>query len=223
MWQKSCRDKEVIIVSGGTVERDFLRQFTKKHEDAVIICVDGGLKPLFQENIKPDYIIGDFDTIEPEILEKYRGRESVSIMEYDPVKDATDTEIALEHGISLKPDVIYLLGATGTRFDHTLGNVQILKKALQAGVPAYIIDSHNVIYMTKDNMEIKKESLYGPYISLFPFTSQVTGVTLRGFKYPVTNHTFCIGGSLGISNEIIEDTGFLSLEDGILIIIEARD
>jgi len=226
--ENNFKDREhpahiVLIITGGNIEETFLKVFYENNNCSTIICVDGGLKAAYHAGIRPDYIIGDFDTIEPEILKDYRGKESVAIMEYNPVKDATDTEIALEHALSLQPDEIYLIGATGTRFDHTLGNVHILKKALEVDIPTYSIDPHNKIYMINQAHSIKKESLYGPYISLFPLTTEVTGVTLNGFKYPVEHKNLHVGSSLGISNEIIEDTAYISLEDGILIIIEAKD
>ena len=61
------------------------------------------------------------------------------------------------------------------------------------------------------------------FISLIPLTTQVTGVTLKGFKYLLQDATLTIGESIGISNEQIEKRAEIKLKDGILICIESKD
>lgn len=71
-------------------------------------------------------------------------------------------------------------------------------------------------------MKIKRDNKY-KYISIIPLTTQVTGLTLNGMKYPLENHTLTVGNSLGISNEQIEETAEIEIKQGILILIKARD
>ncbi len=70
---------------------------------------------------------------------------------------------------------------------------------------------------------MKKEQQYGTYVSLIPLTTQVTGVTLTGFKYPLTGHTLGGFSSLAVSNEIVEEEGVIELQDGILVLAESMD
>ena len=76
-----------------------------------------------------------------------------------------------------------------------------------------------------DKLELllKKEQQYGTYVSLIPLTTQVTGVTLTGFKYPLTGHTLGGFSSLAVSNEIVEEEGVIELQDGILVLAESMD
>jgi thiamine pyrophosphokinase len=74
-------------------------------------------------------------------------------------------------------------------------------------------------------LEIRKEEQFGRYISLVPLTTDVHGVTLTGFKYPLWDYRFQVetSGSLGISNELIEPTGKIDFRSGILLMLECMD
>ena len=87
--------KRTVIVSGGILEKEFVLPILQSEETEFIIGVDKGLQFLYENGIKPDYIVGDFDSVPREIVEYYRTEENVPIREFNPVKDASDTEIAL--------------------------------------------------------------------------------------------------------------------------------
>ena len=107
--------------------------------------------------------------------------------------------------------------------DHTLANIHILKYALDAKIPCQIIDNYNKIYLIEDRQTLYQNKTHGKYISLIPLTSIVEGITLKGFKYPLTNHSMPIGISLGISNEIVEEIATIEIKKGVLIVIESKD
>lgn len=115
------------------------------------------------------------------------------------------------------------MGALGKRMDHALSNIHILSDALEARIPCQILDDCNRIYLVAHNITIDKNKTYGKYISLIPLTSEVAGLTLTGFKYPLNNASLTIGKSLGVSNEIIQEIASIELKKGILIVIESRD
>ena len=100
---------------------------------------------------------------------------------------------------------------------------ELLKDALEANIPCQILDEHNRIYLIDTEKTLEKDKVYGKYISLIPLTSTVEGLTLTGFKYPLNHYTLPIGTSLGISNEMIEDSAHVKMEKGILIVVESKD
>ncbi|SFR95652.1 thiamine diphosphokinase [Anaeromicropila populeti] len=212
-----------LILTGGRIDELFLREYLDTHDRQTIICVDGGLEPAYRVGIIPEFVVGDFDTVSKDVLTYYKKISGVEIYEYNPEKDATDTEIALELAISKGAVHITIMGATGTRFDHMLGSMANLKKVLLAGIQAEILDEYNKIYLINQPVTIHKMRQYGKYVSLLPFTEKVTGITLTGMKYPLTNHTLSAGDSLGISNEIISEQAEILLDSGILIVVEAKD
>src|SRR5699024_8571530 len=133
--------KKTVIVSGGMLEEDFVLPILKSEETEFVIGVDKGLEFLYKHEIKPAYIVGDFDSVSRELVDYYREELNVPIREFNPVKDASDTEIALRLCLGLNRKSILILGGTGSRIDHLWANVQCLQIALQAGVDARIVDS----------------------------------------------------------------------------------
>lgn len=214
---------KTLIVTGGDINLEQLREYEEEYRKQNIIAVDKGLEKLSKLNITPIHVVGDFDSISKEILEQYQDNKQIIFHKYNPEKDNTDTDIAMKLAIGLKSDTITILGALGKRMDHSLANIHILKYALDAKIPCQIVDDYNRIYLIGDKHTLYKNKTYGKYISLIPLTSRVEGITLKGFKYPLTNYSMPVGLSLGISNEIIEETATIEIKDGILIVIESRD
>ena len=188
-----------------------------------VIAGDRGLEALYQLKIIPNHVVGDFDSVSPEILEFYKKQPKIIFHTYNAEKDNTDTDIALKLAIQMKSSEITILGALGKRMDHAIANIHILKDALGANIPCQILDEHNRIYLVNTEKTLEKDKVYGKYISLIPLTSTVEGLTLKGFKYPLNRYNLPIGTSLGISNEIIEDIAYIEMEKGILIVIESKD
>lgn len=214
--------KKTLIVSGGNIEKNFLSQIFSKTKFDVIIASDRGLEILDTCNIIPDYIIGDFDSINTQILNKYITNKNIVIKKLNPEKDYTDTHMALKHAIGLKSTEILILGAIGTRMDHTISNINILKEALQKNIKCQIINENNHIELINKKTILRKDNTY-KYISLIPLTTKVEGITLTGFKYPLKDATLEIGHSIGVSNEQLLDNAEIDIKKGILILIKSKD
>lgn len=216
---------KTVIISGGRIERDFALSFLKQEAFDEIIAVDNGLRFLYENQIEPTRIVGDFDTAAPELVAYYQTQTHIPIRRFNPVKDATDSQIAIELALELGSSAITILGGTGTRLDHVLGNIQSLMLAKKQGIPCVILDAYNRIRLMDGELRLKKAEQYGKYVSLLPLTTEVTGVELRGFKYELDDFTFTSTGSagLGVSNEITAETGVIHTETGIFILIESRD
>lgn len=212
-----------LIVAGGEINLAFLENYYLSKKPDIIIAVDNGLDALNKLNIFPNHIVGDLDSVNQSLIKSYKNNPKINIHQYQPEKDYTDTDIALKLAISLRSSHIALIGALGKRMDHALANIHILLVALNANIPCELLDDNNRIYLVNSTHTIEKLNIYGKYISLIPLTSSVEGLTLTGFKYPLDNYSLTIGKSLGISNEIIDDTATIFLKKGILIVIESRD
>ncbi|SHO49971.1 thiamine diphosphokinase [Anaerocolumna xylanovorans] len=214
---------KVLIVTGGKVSLAFMKEYLDKKAFDKIIAVDKGLEAVQALSLKPDYIIGDFDSVSKDVIEYYKGLEGVKVAEYDPMKDATDTELGILAAMELKPEEIVILGATGNRADHMIANVSLLYLPLRENIKTSLVDDHNKIYLINHDTVLYRGKLHGPYVSLLPFTEIVKGVTLKGFLYPLQKKTLTLGSSLGVSNEVTEESAEILMESGILLVIEAKD
>ncbi len=214
-----------LIVSGGRIGRDFALSFLEKEKFDRMIGVDNGLRFLFDNGIRPTHVVGDFDTADPELVDYYRQQKEIEMRTFNPVKDSTDTQIAIELALELHSSEIVILGGTGSRLDHVLGNIQSLMLAKKQGVSCVILDENNRIQLIDGETVLEKEKQYGTYVSLIPLTTEVTGVDLIGFKYPLENYTFTSTGSagFGVSNEITAKEGKIRIKSGIFVMIESKD
>jgi thiamine pyrophosphokinase len=211
--------QRIIIYSGGTLGAWSLED---SQPNDVYVGADRGALFLVQHGIKPDMALGDFDSIDSEELALVQ-QNSKHLLSCDPVmKDLTDTEMAFNWALSQKPKEIIMYGALGTRLDHSLANVHLLLKALRNKVHCTIVDPFNRVRLIDESVKLAKTTRY-THVSLLPLSLEVTGITLQGFRYPLSEATLSIGQSLGISNCIIEPFGLVRVSQGLLLVIESGD
>ncbi len=241
--------KIVLMTAGGSIEpdlpADFLSQKTEYGIDTVVAC-DRGYEALAALGVTPNVVIGDFDSVSTELRENILSKDSrelpergISGLETDnrmetylsscevirlnPEKDDTDTEAAIALCIERGAEKIYLFGATGSRVDHMLGNIELLAYAADRGCELVILDRHNRIRLATQPLTVTKAGQWGSFISLIPYSPVVEKLTLRGFKYEVTDLDIKKGNTLGISNEITAETADISFVSGKLLVIESSD
>lgn len=215
--------RRTVIVSGGMLEEEFVLSILRDEKTEFVIGVDRGLVFLYDHNIRPDYIVGDFDSVPRKLIDYYREEADVPIREFNPVKDASDTEIALRLCLGMNRKEIWILGATGNRIDHLWANVQCLQIALEAGADARIVDSHNQIRLLDKGITLKRQEAFGKYFSLFPMELPVDALSITGAKYPLKNHFLKPNDSLCVSNEFAEDEVNISFVFGKVILMETKD
>jgi thiamine pyrophosphokinase len=208
-----------VIVSGGSMTNTgLIREYLA--EDGVLIACDSGLNYVFAEGLIPDIILGDFDSVNKEILNFYKNK-GCEIVTYPVKKDNTDTELGIFEAEKRGADDIVLLAASGSRLDHTIANIHILVPLVKKGLRARLIDEHNILEPIADRLTF--ENLNGSYVSLLPLTESAYGVTTHGFEYPLDNAEVTMGTSLTVSNVIVRDDARVSVNGGVLISIVARD
>ncbi len=215
--------KHFFVVAGGKIEDVFVCRTLREQTDKFVIAVDSGMEFFYRSWIKPDVIVGDFDSVGAEVFSYFRSQPDIRWKELEPVKDETDTEAAVRLALAVGAEEITLLGATASRMDHALGNIGLLGIGLEAGVPMDIRDARNRIRMTDKDLVIRREEQAGTYVSLLPCAGAVEHLTLTGFKYPLTDYCLTGFSSLGISNQIAEEEGRIAFKGGILLVIESRD
>ncbi|MDQ0418637.1 thiamine pyrophosphokinase [Croceifilum oryzae] len=212
--------KRVVVIAGGEVTAEDLHLI---RPDDFLITADAGVEHLLDLGIHPHLAVGDFDTTRQDYLTKLQDLK-ISYLTLPSEKDLTDTHFALEEAIKLQPSEILLLGALGgSRFDHALANLYLLEWLATTSIPCTLVSGKNqiryltgptTVYVTKGDAQ---------YISLLPCSSQVTGVTLKGFRYPLNDATLTRGGSLGVSNEIAQESGAITIRLGKCFCIQSAD
>lgn len=216
-------NKKGMIISGGTIDDAFVLQMLKEIQAEYLIGVDKGLEFLYKYQVMPTHIVGDFDSVKANVLAFYKEQKDIAIHEFDPVKDATDTEIALRLAIELGVDTVWIFGGTGTRLDHVMANIQILKIAHDCGVKAYLLDACNRISLAEKEVSLSREETFGTYFSIFPFCGIVEQLSIVGAKYPLEDYRLCPFDSRCVSNEIQDNEVKIIFPEGMIILMESRD
>ncbi len=208
----------ILIFGGGELDEWAVKLI---RESDTLVGADRGAWFLLSQGYRPHIAMGDFDSVSSEQMAHIRAC-AMSFRDCDPImKDYTDSELAYMWALEQKPDEIVLLGMTGTRLDHTLANVQLLRRGLEAQVRTTLQDAHNRIALTASKLVLTDEGF--SYISLLPLTTEVHGVTLEGFQYPLQDATLTMGHSLAVSNKLIAPEGCVTVRTGEMLIIQSRD
>lgn len=213
----------VLIVSGGSIDDAFVLDLLEKNSYETVIACDSGMEFFRRNGLYPDLILGDFDSTDRTTVDYFKEQTEVRLEQFPAQKDWTDTELAVRRGLELEPEHIDLVGATGTRLDHVLGNLQLLALGLEAEVSIFLLDANNRIRLADRPLKLKKSEQYGDFISLIPYGGEVSGLTLKGMKYPLEGAILRQDVSLGISNEIVDDEALISFEKGKLYVMETKD
>jgi thiamine pyrophosphokinase len=210
-------EKILFVVAGGELNDPlFFRSKVKELNPVGIVCADSGARHLHETGLIPDVIIGDMDSLKPE-LQHYFTEQGSRIIRHPGAKDETDTWLALDYAIGMAPDEIYVFGGFGTRIDHVLANLSLLISGVQKDIPVKLIDEWCEAFIVTGNYVMEGDA--GQTVSFLPFSDRVTGVTLKGFEYPLENGVMEIGKPYGVSNRLNSTTGIITVESGRLLVI----
>jgi len=210
--------KCVIVCNGYGIKKELIEEY--KDEGTYLICADGGANHLIKLGILPDILIGDFDSISEDVLKFYRA-EGVDVIPFPPEKDYTDSELAVNIAISKGFKDIVILGGIGSRMDHTLANINLLKKLHESGCKGTIADENNKIQLISSHTNLRK--INGYKVTLLALTPKVEGITTNGLYYPLNNYTLMQGSTRGVSNEFLGNEATVSISSGLLLVIMAKD
>src|SRR3990172_1274951 len=133
------QDCAFVIASGPLGSNDFFRSQIDGFAPVELICADGGARHLDVLGMKPQVIIGDMDSLSPDILKRYEELGS-RIMLYPRIKNETDTQLALEYAWKLPLGEVRVYAGMGGRIDHTLANISLLITAAKKGIATKLVD-----------------------------------------------------------------------------------
>lgn len=201
--------RAVIVGSAKINNYEKIKEYLKEN-DFFVYC-DGGLKHMEKLGVKPNLIVGDFDSHENPHMDS----ETIVL---PCEKDDTDTCHALKVCIERGFKDFLFIGCIGERMDHTMGNVSLLIMLKEKGLSGIMLDDYSEISIVKDE-ECIDDSF--SYFSLITLSDISEGITIKNAKYPLENASLKSGFQLGISNEVIKGkTATVSCKSGNLLLIK---
>ncbi len=180
----------------------------------MVIAADGGLVHTESLGLKPDIILGDFDSL---------GRIPAGAEVYPVEKDDTDSMLAIKKGLEAGCDHFLLYGALdGPRVDHTMANFQALQYLADHGARGWLIGKNQIVTAIK-NSSIDFPAHCRGNLSLFCLGADAEGVTIRGAKYELDAGTLTAGFPLGVSNQFTGRDAHVEVKNGSLLVIWDRE
>ncbi|MCD8035974.1 MAG: thiamine diphosphokinase [Clostridiales bacterium] len=209
--------KAVVFANADINDYSFCEEYIK---DAVVICCDGGMRHAMKLDITPDYIVGDFDSVSTDVLEYYK-KQNIELKQVPCRKDETDMELGISHAVEIGADDITFIGGIGSRMDHTMANIFQLIRINKLGIKGKILNENNIIVLSTGKTEIKGEK--GDIVSFIPLTPEVKGVSTYGLEYPLDKATLYMDSPLGVSNVMEGERAGYTFDEGMALVIKAKD
>lgn len=201
------------IFSGGEID-DLSFIDVQSIKDTFIICADSGYTYANKLEIKPDVVVGDYDSL------GFIPDEENEIFTFPKEKDDTDLMLAIKEALKRGYKNINIYGALGGRFDHTFGNIQSLAYiSSKGGTGKIITDREEISILNAGEYSIEKRE--GFSLSLFAFSDVVENYCINGVKYE-TKTNLVNFFPLGISNEITGNKAEMSFTKGMLLMIQSK-
>lgn len=179
-------------------------------EDDLIIAADGGVGYTERLGLRPDIVLGDFDS-----LGYIPGGAEVHPVE----KDDTDAMLAAKRGLEMGcREFLFYASLDGPRLDHTLANLQTLRFLADRGATGRLLGLRQQAALLRGGSLTLPAREKGD-ISIFAFGGEARGVTVRGLKYELEKGTLTPSFPLGVSNSFIGKSAEITVEDGDILII----
>ena len=169
------RDIDAVIVANG----DFPSAETPLQilqRAKIVVCCDGGANEYIAKGFTPDIIVGDGDSLSAENRECF-----ADIIHYDADQETNDQTKAVRYLMEKGMHRIAIVGATGKREDHTIGNISLLLEYARKGIRVRMYTDYGVFIPCKETTSLKLKM--GQQISIFNFTG--SGFTSKGLRYPI--------------------------------------
>ncbi len=203
----------IIIANGEPVETSVVLKNLSLGQ--FIVCADGGANFARKINIKPNVILGDFDSITEETQQYFSDVQKIHMQN----QETTDLEKAIIYCIEKKIKKAILISVFGNRIDHVVGALGCMKKYSQE-INLKIVDSYSEIIIIDRHTKIR--TFKGEKISLIPL-ERCEGVTTANLKYELNNESLQIGVREGISNESLGNAALIDIKKGALLLYRFRN
>ena len=204
--------RALIVGAAPDADLSFLKE---EAGDWWVICADGGIKTALAAGLRPDCLIGDWDSGGSPAGE-------VPCTTLPAEKDFTDLQAAAQRAMEEGCGELLLCGCTGGRLDHTASNLALLEWIARRGGKAILADGDNEVRFLENGSLTLADRPHYRYLSLIPLDRVVKGVTLQGVKYPLERADIARGDTLTVSNEPAAPEMEITVEEGSVLVIRSQ-
>ena len=208
--------KVVVVAAGDLAPGDVAGL-----DDAdVVIAADGGGESVVRVGRRPDRLVGDLDSVDPETVARLEAA-GTTVERHPADKEASDTELALRAALDAGATSVVLLGATGgERLDHELANLLLLVDPSFAGLPVTAVHGDTTMRAVRAGERLALAGRIGDLVTLLPIGGEAVGVTTTGLRWTLRDAVLRLGGSRGLSNQVVAPPAAVAVDRGALLVVE---
>jgi len=210
--------RAVIFVNGHIPELELVRRLIKPGD--TFLAADGGTRHVLALDLTPSIIIGDLDSLAPDVRLSTE-QSGTRLIQHPRDKNETDFELALQYAVEAGYREILVVGALGDRLDQTLGNLALLTNPRLLTFDVRLDDGVEEAFFTRGSCRVQGAA--SDIVSLLPWGGEVTGVTTNGLRWPLRGETLYPYKTRGISNELLGEMASISLKSGLLLVVHSRN
>jgi thiamine pyrophosphokinase len=187
-----------------------------------VIAADGGALALERWGITPQLVVGDLDSLGFDKADEL-GKRGAKVIPFPAEKDQSDLELAMRYALETGADDIVLVGVFGGRIDHLLANAMLLADAVYRRRGVRAVHGTTQVRAVFANERAAIDGPVGTIVTLLPVRGDAAGVRTQGLRYPLTVETLHFGRSRGLSNVVSSLPAWVSVDQGVLLLIEERE
>jgi thiamine pyrophosphokinase len=202
----------VIVLAGGDAVGEGIRAGLPRAD--LVIAADSGLEQAAVLALKVDLVVGDFDSVDPEVLAAAE-RAGVAVERHPAAKDRTDLELAVIAAQRRGATRVVIVGSDGGRIDHALANLLLLGTPAYAALHLETIGPGGRVVAVHDRVEIAGAP--GALVTLLAVGGPAHGVSTHGLVYPLRDETLEPGSTRGVSNVFVEPVATVEVAAGVVL------
>jgi thiamine pyrophosphokinase len=187
----------------------------------LIIAADGGTRHCKALGIKPNVIVGDFDSLGHDEVSTYESQ-GVEMIKFPRDKNETDLELALQYASTQAVSQVFILAALGNRWDMTVANILLAANSKFSHMAILLLDGMQELSILQGKGQFDIDDKKGAILSLIPIGSDALGVTTHGLEYPLSDESLFFSSPRGVSNVILDNHAYVRIKQGSLLVCISR-
>ena len=207
-----------VVVLGGTPPTRAIKQYIPAHQ--LVIAADSGLHGAIDLGLRVNVVIGDMDSVDKAVLAAVEAN-GTTVTQLPRDKDSTDAELALLKAVEMGATKIVLITKGGGRLDHELGVFAVLQNPSLRHCTIQAMWDNSILHLIHGPDSVTITGKQGSNVGLIAAGGAASGITTTGLKWALANETLAPHSSRGISNQLVEETAVISLQEGSLFVVQS--
>ena len=207
-----------VVVLGGTPPTRAIKQYIPAHQ--LVIAADSGLHGAIDLGLRVNVVIGDMDSVDKAVLAAVEAN-GTTVTQLPRDKDSTDAELALLKAAEMGATKIVLITKGGGRLDHELGVFAVLQNPSLRHCTIQAMWDNSILHLIHGPASVTITGKQGSNVGLIAAGGAASGITTTGLKWALANETLAPHSSRGISNQLVEETAVISLQEGSLFVVQS--